>query len=77
MSKHCCEMMRDNVENICDDHPWRFDCPDCLIHYSSGDETYGIIIHDGGSSRIVIRYCPWCGSRLLDPPQDEEDDEAI
>ena len=28
------------------------------------DGTYGIPIHDGGSSIISIKYCPWCGKQL-------------
>ena len=28
------------------------------------DGTYGIPIHDGGSSIIEIKYCPWCGETL-------------
>jgi hypothetical protein len=28
------------------------------------DGTYGIPIHDGGSSVVKINYCPWCGSKL-------------
>jgi hypothetical protein len=26
--------------------------------------TYGIPIHDGGTSVIRISYCPWCGQHL-------------
>ncbi|WP_430444133.1 DUF6980 family protein [Sphingorhabdus contaminans] len=62
MTEHCCEMMRSNVENICDMHPDRFDCPDCLIDYS--EDSYGLIIHDGGHSVITISYCPWCATKL-------------
>lgn len=29
--------------------------------------TYGIPIHDGGTSVIVIKYCPWCGQQLPKP----------
>jgi len=62
---HCCEEMRRQVELTCEDHPDRFGCPDCLIHYSSRDREYGIIIHDGGSAVSAILFCPWCGVRLL------------
>jgi hypothetical protein len=48
----------------CDQHPDPFDCADILISYSPEWEEYGIIIHDGGSSRSVIQYCPWCGTKL-------------
>jgi hypothetical protein len=67
MAEHCCEMMRSNVESTCDLHPDRFDCPDCLIDYSARCGTYGLIVHDGGRSEIVIAYCPWCGSKLPEP----------
>ena len=64
MSQHCCETMRENVENVCDQHADREDCPDCLIDFRPHSGLYGIMIHDGGSSMITIAYCPWCGTRL-------------
>lgn len=64
MAGHCCEIMRSNVENGCDEHSDRFDCPDCLVHYSIERDSYGLIIHDGGSSAITILYCPWCAATL-------------
>jgi hypothetical protein len=66
MTDHCCNMMADNVNRTCKLHPERHDCPDCLIDYWPSSGTYGIIIHDGGSSVIVIAYCPWCGTKLPD-----------
>jgi hypothetical protein len=67
MANHCCEMMRSNVENTCDQHTDRFDCPDCLINYGERRNSYGLIIHDGGGSVISISYCPWCGTKLPEP----------
>ena len=67
MASHCCEMMRSNVESVCEQHPNRYDCPDCLIHYGARNRSYGIIIHDGGSSYIQISHCPWCGTKLPRP----------
>lgn len=64
MASHCCDMMRSNVENGCDLHPDRFECPDALVHYSERTRRYGLIIHGGGQSVIAIRFCPWCGARL-------------
>jgi hypothetical protein len=64
MEQHCCEDLRREAERTCDQHPDRFACPDCLIHYSPKFREYGLIVHDGGTSFIVIRYCPWCGTRL-------------
>lgn len=63
MGEHCCEMMRWHAESICALHVDRFDCADAVIHRRS-DGLYGIIIHDGGSSTIIINFCPWCGAKL-------------
>lgn len=64
MAKHCCEMMRTEVENVCDLHADRFDCPDAVVNYSEPGNRYGRIIHDGGSSVLSIAFCPWCGTKL-------------
>jgi hypothetical protein len=61
--------MTDQVNRKCDQHPDPFDCPDCLIFFSPARKRYGIIVHDGGSSFVAIRYCPWCGARLPEPPE--------
>jgi hypothetical protein len=64
MDRHCCEDMRREVERVCGQHADRFDCPDCVVLYQPTLREYGLIVHDGGSSSIVIRFCPWCGVRL-------------
>jgi hypothetical protein len=56
--------MTEEVERTCDTHPDRFDCPDCLLLYVPGQNEYGIIVHDGGSSCVTIRFCPFCGTKL-------------
>lgn len=28
------------------------------------DGSFGIPIHDGGSSIVKINFCPWCGTKL-------------
>lgn len=56
--------MKQAVEYACEQHSSRFECPDCLIHFSPERRTYGLIVHDGGESLISIRFCPWCGSAL-------------
>jgi len=38
---------------------------DCVITYAKSQKSYGLPIHDGGSSFIRIKYCPWCGTKLL------------
>jgi hypothetical protein len=64
MSEHCCDMMREQVEQACPEHPNRYDCPDCLVAYSDRLREYGLIVHDGGRSTVRIHYCPWCGYKL-------------
>jgi hypothetical protein len=34
-----------------------------MLYFNKFDE-YGIPIHDGGTSCIIIKYCPWCGKKL-------------
>ena len=74
MDGHCCDDMRREVKKSCEQHPDRFDCPDCLIHYSSQYREYGLIVHDGGRSVFRIRFCPWCGTRLPDSLRETEGD---
>ncbi len=70
MTKHCCEMMSENIELNCDKHNNPFDCADVLIHYSKTFDEYGIIIHDGGSSYVGIDFCPFCGTKLPESKRD-------
>jgi hypothetical protein len=70
MSGHCCEDMEREAERVCEQHPNRFDCPDCLIHYSAHMREYGLIIHDGGTASARIRFCPWCGQSLPESLRD-------
>jgi hypothetical protein len=56
--------MSQAVECLCDQHSNRFDCPDCLVNYLPKFREYGLIVHDGGTSCVRIRFCPWCGSTL-------------
>jgi hypothetical protein len=70
MKKHCCKNMTDAVTATCDKHPDRFDCPDCLIHYSPKFDEYGIIVHNGGTASVSIAFCPWCGVRLSESKRD-------
>ncbi|HSE22417.1 MAG TPA: hypothetical protein VLB68_12200 [Pyrinomonadaceae bacterium] len=61
---HCCGTMDTEVNRKCAEHSDPFDCPDHTVYYSTEFKEYGIVVHDGGSSYSVIRYCPWCGSSL-------------
>lgn len=71
MQTHCCEEMRTQVERVCDQHPDRFDCPDCLVTFLPQFREYGLLIHDGGSSFCRIWFCPWCGARLPESLREE------
>ena len=71
LAPYCCEDMRREAERVCDKHPDRYDCPDCLIHYAPRFREYGLIIHDGGTASSRIRFCPWCGTRLPESLRDE------
>ena len=37
---------------------------DSVITHHKKEKTFGIPIHDGGSSYIKIKFCPWCGKQL-------------
>jgi len=63
-NQHCCEAMRYELDQRCEQHSQQFDCADTLIYRSEELAESGIIIHDGGSSYSVIHYCPWCGTKL-------------
>lgn len=72
---HCCETMSKQIEHQCDKHPDEFDCPDHLVSYSERFDEYGLIVHDGGSSCIAIKFCPWCGTKLPESKRDRWFDE--
>ena len=64
MALHCCETMTYWANYVCDQHPNPFECPDNLVTFNESEHTYGLIVHDGGSSYISIEFCPWCGTTL-------------
>jgi hypothetical protein len=65
MEKHCCGSMEYWAEFCCPEHSLAEECPDNIISFSQESHSYGIRVHDGGSSSITILHCPWCGSRLV------------
>jgi hypothetical protein len=75
MKSHCCTKMSEAVAFACERHSDSFDCPDCLVHYTPQFDEYGLIVHDGGVSSIVISYCPWCGERLPESKRGRWHDE--
>jgi hypothetical protein len=67
---HCCASMVDALRFDCDLHGDPFECPDALVVYNEIMNEYGLIIHDGTASYLLIDRCPWCGTRL--PQSDRE-----
>ncbi|MFC4517242.1 DUF6980 family protein [Streptomyces ehimensis] len=70
MTNHCCEAMDSHVNVRCREHNDIYACPDALIGFSAKFREYGLIVHDGGTSSIIIEFCPWCGRRLPDSQRD-------
>ncbi|MBE1589698.1 hypothetical protein H4W80_007956 [Nonomuraea angiospora] len=46
-----------------------------LISFDERFVEYGLLVHDGGSSSVIISFCPWCGTRLPDSRRDRWFDE--
>lgn len=65
--RYCCvDMAYRMIEHKKEIKSGKFDV-DCIIRYDKSHKEYGIPIHDGGSSYISIKYCPWCGKELKSP----------
>ena len=50
--EYCCENMKMMVEE------------ENSIVFLQDSGEYGVPIQDGGSSVLVMSYCPWCGTKL-------------
>lgn len=76
---HCCDRLSEAIAVRCSDHDDPYECPDVLVVYVEKFDEYGLVIHDGGSSYVVIQYCPWCGRRLPEAKRDRwfEELEAL
>jgi hypothetical protein len=61
---YCCMMMADKVfESLDEEGEIKYDDPEVVIN--KWDEGfYGIPVHNGGATMVVINYCPWCGTKL-------------
>ncbi|MDF4223555.1 hypothetical protein PXC01_18305 [Maribacter sp. M208] len=63
-SKYCCLEMADKIyEGLDEKGKTEYGNVDIVMR-KWDDGTYGIPIHDGGSSIIEIKFCPWCGNEL-------------
>lgn len=61
---HCCARMTGQVNLACALHPDPFDCGDRVVWWSPRFDEYGLIVHDGSGSYLLIERCPWCGAAL-------------
>lgn len=63
-SSFCCLTMAYNVSQSLDESgEILHDDVDVIIN-KWDDGSFGIPIHDGGSSIVKINFCPWCGTKL-------------
>jgi hypothetical protein len=65
-----CVHIADRVTGRCSMHENAWDCPDIILVHDERFDEYGIPVRDGGSSMIVIGYCPWCGVKLPESQRD-------
>jgi len=72
----CCEAMTRALEFHCDQHADPFECADQLLIYNEVLDEFGIVVHDGGPSYVLITHCPWCGTRLPESQRDRWFDEV-
>lgn len=68
--RHCCASMVMALDFQCDQHADPFECADSLIVYNEVMDEYGLIIHDGTASYVLIDRCPWCGTSLPESARD-------
>ncbi|WP_181308400.1 hypothetical protein [Rufibacter sp. XAAS-G3-1] len=61
--KSCCRMMASQFNKKCEIHDSIYDCPDVILDRNEQGSQFRILIHDGGTSGISIKFCPWCGKK--------------
>ena len=71
--------MRHATTFECDQHDDPFESGDYLVAYNPITDDYGLPIHDGGGSVLIIKHCPFCGTELPDSKADRwfEEVEAL
>ncbi|MEV0560218.1 hypothetical protein [Dactylosporangium sp. NPDC050588] len=68
MRKHCCDGMRAQLA-LAESEAGEDD-PDVVVVHDARFDEYGLPVRDGGTSMVVIGYCPWCGGRLPESRRD-------
>lgn len=64
MEKVCCNQFYEILKIEPSEGDTPFESGNVVLYHADNVDEYGIIIHDGGESYIVLRFCPWCGSSL-------------
>ncbi len=64
MKYHLIEYYREKQKLLTDPEYINYDS---VIVWDKVQNLYGIPIHDGGSSFVKIKFCPWCGENLIQP----------
>lgn len=72
----CCEAMTQALAFDCAQHADPFECADSLMVYNEVLDEYGLPVHDGGASYVLVAFCPWCGARLPESQRDRWFDET-
>lgn len=67
----CCKSMHAALSFACDQHKDPFECADAVMIYNEIFDEYGIPVHDGGPSYVVIAHCPWCGTKLPESQREQ------
>lgn len=55
----------------CDSMARALDEDDTSISYGDRFREYLLLIHDGGTSGVLMRFCPFCGAELPESLRDE------
>jgi hypothetical protein len=76
LAQFCCPAMEDALDFSCAQHADPFECPDSLVTYNEVFDEFGLIVHDGGPSYVLIGFCPWCGTKLPESQRDRWFDET-
>ena len=64
MNQHCCQNMDKHLAE-----------GEVAIYYIPKFREYGVKVLDGGTSFVLIQYCPWCGQKLPESLRDRWFDE--
>lgn len=55
----------------CDEMEYAVGTPEVPVEYVAKFNEFGLNVVDGGSSYLLLSYCPWCGRELARSLRDE------